>query len=199
MNPERLSARGPNAREDRKREEGMHTRVKNLEKITKELLVQIQLWEGENGPFYYGSSSGSSDSSSGGELYSQRVARQEENYVEIRDSLRNSRKTKNNKGMGSSSNSSSSSDSIKNNNGSSSSSTAAQSKENLLGKSKTMSSSTGSSSTIATATTTTTLINATHYIGLENLSVCQRNSTGSDGTEFTSATLVKERRVSSTE
>lgn len=37
MNPERLTARGPNAREERKREEGMSTRVRNLEKNTKEV------------------------------------------------------------------------------------------------------------------------------------------------------------------
>lgn len=86
MNPERLSARGPNAREDRKREEGMHMRVKNIDKITKELMAQIQQWEQENGPFLYG-----------GDLYSDRVAKQEESYVEIRDSLRNSRKKKDTK------------------------------------------------------------------------------------------------------
>ena len=37
QNPERLTARGPKAREDRKREEDMQRRVKNLEKITKEV------------------------------------------------------------------------------------------------------------------------------------------------------------------
>lgn len=36
-NPERLTARGPKAREDRKREEEMQRRVKNLEKMTKEV------------------------------------------------------------------------------------------------------------------------------------------------------------------
>lgn len=86
MNPERLSARGPNAREDRKREEGMHMRVKNLDKLTRELMAQIQQWEQDNGPFLYG-----------GELYSDRVSKQEESYVEIRDSLRNSRKKKDSK------------------------------------------------------------------------------------------------------
>lgn len=36
-NPERLTARGPKAREDRKREEEMQRRVKNLDKMTKEV------------------------------------------------------------------------------------------------------------------------------------------------------------------
>ena len=37
QNPERLTARGPKAREDRKREEDMQRRVKGLEKMTKEV------------------------------------------------------------------------------------------------------------------------------------------------------------------
>jgi hypothetical protein len=37
QNPERLTARGPKAREDRKREEDMQRRVKSLEKVTKEV------------------------------------------------------------------------------------------------------------------------------------------------------------------
>ncbi|RYH17106.1 hypothetical protein EON65_29095 [archaeon] len=37
LNPERLTARGPNAREERKREEAMTNRVKSLEKVTKEV------------------------------------------------------------------------------------------------------------------------------------------------------------------
>jgi hypothetical protein len=36
-----------------KREEFMSTRVKNLDKITKELLGHIQTWEEANGPFIY--------------------------------------------------------------------------------------------------------------------------------------------------
>lgn len=40
MNPERLTARGPNAREERKKEEFMSNRVKNLDKITKEVQIQ---------------------------------------------------------------------------------------------------------------------------------------------------------------
>jgi hypothetical protein len=68
-NPERLTARGPKAREDRKREEEMQRRVKNLDKMTKEVsrcpqtslicpqvLTQIALWEEMNGGsmFLYG-------------------------------------------------------------------------------------------------------------------------------------------------
>lgn len=86
MNPERLSARGKNAREERKREEGMHTRVKNLEKITKRLLTMISTWEETNGPFFYA-----------GERYADRVTQQDANYIAIRDQLRNSRKRKDNK------------------------------------------------------------------------------------------------------
>ncbi|CAE7821372.1 unnamed protein product, partial [Symbiodinium microadriaticum] len=48
QNPERLTARGPKAREDRKREEDMQRRVKSLEKTTKELLTQISKWEESN-------------------------------------------------------------------------------------------------------------------------------------------------------
>lgn len=36
-NPDRLTARNQSAREDRKREEAMSMRVKNLEKLTKEV------------------------------------------------------------------------------------------------------------------------------------------------------------------
>ena len=49
LNPERLTARGPQARQERKREEGMTTRVKNLEKITKEILGMISTWEDKHG------------------------------------------------------------------------------------------------------------------------------------------------------
>ena len=78
MNPERLTARGPNAREERKREEAMANRVKNLEKLTKEIVNQIQTWEDGNGPFMYG-----------GERYLERIPRQEEIYIEV--SKRNTR------------------------------------------------------------------------------------------------------------
>jgi hypothetical protein len=81
LNPERLTARGPSAREDRKKEEAMARGVKTLEKCTKELLAHIATWEEVNGPFTYA-----------GECYTDRAVQQEEQYVEIRDSLRNSRK-----------------------------------------------------------------------------------------------------------
>ena len=86
MNPERLSARGPHAREERKREEGMNARVKNLEKITKKVMAMIAAWEEHNGPFLYS-----------GERYADRVEEQEQNFQEIRASLRNSRKRKDEK------------------------------------------------------------------------------------------------------
>ena len=37
----------------RKREEAMSSRVKNIEKITKELLAQILQWEEVRGPFMF--------------------------------------------------------------------------------------------------------------------------------------------------
>ena len=40
LDPERLRARGPKAREDRKREEEMSRRVKSLEKYTKEFFLK---------------------------------------------------------------------------------------------------------------------------------------------------------------
>ncbi len=81
LNPERLTARGPNAREERKREESMAKGVRSLEKCTKELMTHISAWEDVNGPFTYA-----------GERYLDRVGQQEAEYVEIRDSLRNARK-----------------------------------------------------------------------------------------------------------
>jgi hypothetical protein len=86
QNPDRLTARGPNAREARKREEYMATRVKNIDKITKELLSQIFTWEATNGAFIFA-----------GESYAERVSLQDEHYIEIRDSLRNARKKKDGK------------------------------------------------------------------------------------------------------
>jgi len=86
MNPERLSARGPHAREERKKEEGMNSRVKNIEKITKKVLTLIANWEEHNGPFFYA-----------GERYADRVDEQENSFQEIRTSLRNSRKRKDDK------------------------------------------------------------------------------------------------------
>lgn len=81
MNPERLSARGPHAREERKREEVMHSRVKNLDKITKKVVALIASWEEHNGPFFFA-----------GDRYADRVEEQEQNFNDIRTSLRNSRK-----------------------------------------------------------------------------------------------------------
>lgn len=86
MNPERLTARGPNAREERKREEGMTNRVKNLDKLTKEIANAIAAYEasganGENKVFLYG-----------GTRYSERVQQQDEHWLEVRDNLRSSRK-----------------------------------------------------------------------------------------------------------
>mmetsp|Transcript_17378 Transcript_17378/g.23895 ORF Transcript_17378/g.23895 Transcript_17378/m.23895 type:complete len:628 (-) Transcript_17378:135-2018(-) len=86
LNPERLTARGPNAREERKREEVMSNRVKNLDKLTKELAGQIQAWEDEHGPFIFM-----------GERYSERIVQQEAAYIEIRENLRNARKKKDGK------------------------------------------------------------------------------------------------------
>ena len=59
----------------------MGNRVKNLEKITKKLLLSIEKWEVTNGPFYFA-----------GERYADRVEQQDENWQSIRMSLRNSRK-----------------------------------------------------------------------------------------------------------
>lgn len=90
MHPERLSARGPKAREDRKREEEMSRRVKALEKYTKELLAQIEGWEGQSGaPFLYS-----------GERYVDRVNTQEEDYADTKNSLRSSRRKKDGKPEG---------------------------------------------------------------------------------------------------
>lgn len=87
LDPERLRARGPKAREDRKREEEMSRRVKGLEKFTKDLLHQIELWEQQTeAPFLYA-----------GERYVDRVNAQEEDYVETKLSLRNARRKKDGK------------------------------------------------------------------------------------------------------
>ena len=83
LNPERLTARGPSAREDRKREEGMINRVKMLDKLTKEIVSQVQVWEDSYGPLVFA-----------GERYIDRISHQEDKYIEIRDSLRNNRKRK---------------------------------------------------------------------------------------------------------
>ena len=90
QHPERLSARGPTAREDRKREEEMSRRVKGLEKYTKEVLHQIESWEEQScNPFLYS-----------GERYVDRVNAQEEEYADIKNNLRNSRRKKDGKPEG---------------------------------------------------------------------------------------------------
>jgi hypothetical protein len=80
-NSERLKERGPAARQERKREEEMIGRVNKLEKLTKEIVSNVTTWEEHNGPFFYGSS-----------RYLDGIKREEEAYIELRDSLRNSRK-----------------------------------------------------------------------------------------------------------
>ncbi len=49
-------------------------------------MAAVNVWEEANGPFLYG-----------GERYFDRIAAQEETYLEIRDSLRNARKKKDGK------------------------------------------------------------------------------------------------------
>ena len=44
LNPERLTARSGSARDERKREEGMTLRVKNLERLTKEVCICVYVW-----------------------------------------------------------------------------------------------------------------------------------------------------------
>lgn len=84
LNPERLQARGMHAREERKREEAMAGRVKNLDKLTEQLVAALEEWEKENGAFMYA-----------GERYIDRVQHQDTAYTEIKDSLRNARKKNN--------------------------------------------------------------------------------------------------------
>ena len=77
-----MQARGPNAREERKREEAMAQRVRSLDKVTKELLTTAAAWEEAKGaPLVYG-----------GERFIDRVAAQDEHYADVRDGLRNARK-----------------------------------------------------------------------------------------------------------
>ncbi len=85
-NATHVMTEGPNAREERKKEEYMSNRVKNLDKVTKELLGQISTWEESNGPFMFG-----------GDRYCDRVQSQDDAYLETRDSLRNARKKKDGK------------------------------------------------------------------------------------------------------
>lgn len=174
MNPERLSARGPNAREERKREEGMHTRVKNLEKMTKRVMGMISKWEESNGPFLYA-----------GEAYAERVASQDANYISIRDSLRNSRK----KGKDEKNNSHNSRMPIKR-----ASATAPGGLHSSRGASQGKNSSRELKEKENSHENTAPKSN-----GLEHLPAkVERDSTGSDGTECTSATELREVSRAST-
>ena len=47
--PTRLQARGPNAREMRKREEFMSKRVRGLPKVTNDIVSRIEAWELDQG------------------------------------------------------------------------------------------------------------------------------------------------------
>jgi hypothetical protein len=173
LNSERLTARGPNAREERKREEGMTVRVRNLEKLTKELVSTIQAWEESNGPFTYN-----------GERYLDRIVKQDELYAEIRDSLRMARKKKDGK-----------LDNVatknvlparKNSTGgvtlSSSSSSALSNISNTMKKQQEQ-----QIEKVATVPLTESNL---HNLDSEN-NFCNRISTGSDGTDVTSATEIR--------
>eukprot|EP01038_Epipyxis_sp_PR26KG_P010175 gene10175-13690_t len=204
LNPERLTARGPNAREERKREEYMTNRVKNLEKLTKELIAQIQAWEEQNGHFFYM-----------GERYFDRIVNQEEAYVEIRDSLRNARKKKTNESGNN------------NNNSNYNTTSAGKQVDNFpLNPKQTVHSTTSSAkksyatpkanregvllSDIHLAMTSQnhpasaykqflqTQTNSMNISNMENVYHNDRNSNGSDGTQCTSATEIKDRPSSAT-
>ncbi len=82
MNPERLTARGPKAREDRKKEEQMQSNVKKLDKLSKELRRAIVEWEDGNGEHFIFA----------GERYLDRMTQQDADYIDQRDTLRNARK-----------------------------------------------------------------------------------------------------------
>ncbi len=165
LNPERLKARGPNAREDRKREEAMTNRVKNLEKNTKDLLAQISNWEETNGtPFIFA-----------GEKYSDRVQAQEAAYIEIRDSLRNARKKKEGK------------DQVM------TSTLPLPPRNNINNKKNALSSSTSSLSNLkSVALTEQALLDQENYSNNVDSRV-SRGSDGSVGTEYTSVTEVRPR------
>lgn len=170
LNSERLTARGPNAREERKREEGMTVRVRNLEKLTKELASTIQSWEENNGPFTYN-----------GERYLDRIVKQDELYAEIRDSLRMARKKKDGK-----------LDNVATKNVpparknsltlTSSSSSALSNISNTMKKQQEQ-----QIEKVATVPLTESNL---HNLDSEN-NFCNRISTGSDGTDVTSATEIR--------
>lgn len=84
QDPSRLTARGPSAREDRKREEVMTVRVRGLDKLTKDLRSSILAWEdAQEKQFFYC-----------GARYLDTMAAQEELYTSTRDNARSARKRK---------------------------------------------------------------------------------------------------------
>ena len=80
LNPDRLKNRSANAFAERKREESMVKGVRSLERVTAELVGMIEAFEGKYGEFEYS-----------GIRYLDRIARQEETYQQIKESLRNTR------------------------------------------------------------------------------------------------------------
>jgi len=161
LNPERLTARGPKAREDRKREEGITTRVKNLDKMTKEILLAIVQWEEKHGEFRYG-----------GQPYIDRVNQQDESYFDIRDNLRNARRKKDGKPE------------MK-------APIRKASMINVSGGSKVLNSSQEMSTSLQTAHSVGSSNSGPEYDNGENLSAAERNSNASDLTDYTSATEIK--------
>ena len=89
QDPSRLTARGPSAREDRKREEVMTVRVRGLDKLTKDLRSAITTWEEkQTRQFYYG-----------GARYLDMMTEQEDLYASTRDNARSARKRKDSTGV----------------------------------------------------------------------------------------------------
>ena len=88
QNPERLTARGPKAREDRKREEVMTVRVKSLEKLTNDIINLINAWEKQHKrEFIYANT-----------RYIDTIKAQEQEYADNKENLRNTRKRKESSG-----------------------------------------------------------------------------------------------------
>lgn len=195
LNPERLTARGPNAREDRKKEESMTTRVKNLEKNTKELMILIQAWEEINGSFIYAE-----------ERYADRVIQQELNYIEVRDNLRNSRKDKKKDSTASSSSISTSTGgkaidssaaiaNIAKLNGIRKFSMSGGSLSSSISTNFNNGNSSSLSSSLKLSKDNIILSDKMNHQNQENM-IIDRNSTGSDGSDVTSATEISPRYTS---
>lgn len=53
LNPERLKNRGANAFAERKKEEAMMKGIKSLDKVTREVLTLLDVWEEANGEYRY--------------------------------------------------------------------------------------------------------------------------------------------------